>query len=134
MALTDIPTFLQNIKKYTKSVQLDNALYEKSKCENFLSDIDGTLTQDPAHAQRKALEHHRSLIVDVMKKCESGVGQSDVTKIHVSEEIPIDHESLEGLLDQDKLDHIKAKGGSMVLQWIPPNSSPPHWIKYHAET
>ena len=116
MASTDPASFLQELTKYTKSLQSDNSLYDKSKCEKFLSDIDEVLASDPAHAQKKSLEHHRATIVDLLSSGNIGGGQSDVPNPEISEQIPIDHESLEGLLDQDKLDRIKAKGGSMILQ------------------
>ena len=63
MASIDPASFLQELTKYTKSVQSDSSLYDKSKCEKFLSDIDDVLTSDPAHAQKRSFEHHRATLV-----------------------------------------------------------------------
>ena len=127
MASIDPASFLQELTKYTKSVQSDSSLYDKSKCEKFLSDIDEVLASDPAHAQKRSFEHHRATLVGFLSSRNIGGGQSDVPNLEISKQIPVDHESLEGLLDQEKLDRIKTKGGSMILQWIPPNNLPPYW-------
>ena len=125
MASTDPAALVQELAKYVKAVQSDKSLFDKSKCEKYLTDIDGSLGSNPAHAQRKALEKHRIAISSMMSGGDFGGDQSDVPNQNISEQIPIDHENLEGLLDQDQLDLIKAKGGSLMLQWIPPNSTPP---------
>ena len=64
MALTDINTFMKAIKKYTTGAEADKSLYDKSKCESFLSEIERILAQDPAHAQKISL---------VLSKTHSGI-------------------------------------------------------------
>ena len=125
MASTDPAALVQELAKYVKAVQSDNSLFNKSKCEKYLTDIDSSLDSNPAHAQRKALEKHRIAISNMMSGGDLGGDQSDVPDQNYSEQIPIDHKNLVGLLDQDKLDHIKAKGWSIKLQCYPPDSTPP---------
>ena len=125
MASTDPAALIQDLTKYVKAVQSDKSLFDKSKCEKYLTDIDGSLGSNPAHAQRKALEKHRIAISSMMSGGDFGGDQSDVPNQNISEKIPIDHKNLAGLLDQDQLDLIKAKGGSLTLRWNPPNSTPP---------
>ena len=68
MALTDTSAFLKEVKNYITSIDKEKAHYDKSKCEQFLSQIDGALAHDPAHAQKHSLEFHRKLLLDLIKK------------------------------------------------------------------